>query len=67
MNSSILSCHCAANLKYTTLNFSVPALQSKAQLDTKTQMETHNWIHTIGHTDLDTLLDKHSYEIPISL
>jgi hypothetical protein len=42
MNSSILSSHSAVNLKHKPFNFSVPALQSKAQVDTKTQMETHN-------------------------
>jgi len=42
LNSSVPSCHSAANLKYTPLNFSVSSLYSKAQLNTKTQLETHN-------------------------
>jgi len=25
-------------------------------------LEVHNWIHTIGHTGLDTHLETHSYE-----
>ena len=39
---SVLSYRSAANIKYTQFNFSVPALKSKAQLDTKTHMETRN-------------------------
>jgi len=65
MNSSVLFCKSAANLKYTSLNFWASSLPSKAQQNTQTQMETHNWIHTIGHTDLDTHLDTNSYEMAI--
>jgi hypothetical protein len=59
INPSVLSCHSAANLKYTPLKFFIFCItQLGTTRDTDSiadsQLDTRNWTHNFRHT--------HSYE-----